>query len=71
VIGVEEGGRVGGVRDINEARLPLTHVLTKISPSIDIETESIQIQGKSEEWTPEQIGECHGEVKEHPCVKEK
>jgi hypothetical protein len=71
VIGVEEGGEVGGVRDINEARLSLTHALTKISPSIDIQTESIQIQDKSEECTPEQIRECHRDVKEHPCVRAK
>ena len=71
VIGVEEGGRVGGVRDINHARLRLTHALTKISQSINIETETIQIQGKSEECTPEQIGECHRDVKEHPCVRAK
>jgi len=25
---------------------------------------------KPEECTPEQIRECHGDVSEHPCIKE-
>lgn len=29
-----------------------------------------KLKGKPEECTPEQIRECHGEVKEHPCVEE-
>ena len=29
-----------------------------------------RLKGKPEECTPEQVRECHGEVKEHPCVKE-
>ena len=29
-----------------------------------------KLQGKPEECTPEQIRECHGEVAEHPCIKE-
>jgi hypothetical protein len=28
-----------------------------------------RLKGKPEECTPEQIRECHGEVKEHPCAK--
>ena len=27
-----------------------------------------KLKGKPEECTPEQITECHGDVKEHPCV---
>ena len=27
-----------------------------------------QLAGEPEECTPEQIRECHGDVKEHPCV---
>ena len=30
-----------------------------------------KLKGKPGECTPEQIRECHGEVKEHPCVEEK
>ena len=30
-----------------------------------------RLKGKPEECSPEQITECHGDVKEHPCVKEK
>ncbi len=30
-----------------------------------------KLKGKPEECTPEQIKECHGEVKEHPCQSEK
>ena len=30
-----------------------------------------KLKGKPEECTPEQIKECHGEVKEHPCESEK
>lgn len=30
-----------------------------------------KLEGKPEECTPEQIRECHGDVKEHPCTKEK
>jgi len=30
-----------------------------------------RLKGKPEECSPEQIKECHGDVKEHPCVKEK
>jgi hypothetical protein len=29
-----------------------------------------KLKGKPEECTPEQIKECHGDVPEHPCVKE-
>ena len=28
------------------------------------------LTGKPEECSPEQIKECHGDVEEHPCVKE-
>ena len=28
-----------------------------------------QCKGKPEECSPEQIKKCHGDVKEHPCVK--
>ena len=28
-----------------------------------------KLKGKPEECTPEQIKECHGEVKEHPCIE--
>ncbi len=28
-----------------------------------------QLKTKPEECTPEQIKECHGEDKDHPCVK--
>jgi len=28
-----------------------------------------RLKGKPEECTPEQIRECHGDEKEHPCVK--
>lgn len=30
-----------------------------------------RLKGKPEECSPEQIKECHGEVVEHLCVKEK
>ena len=30
-----------------------------------------KLQGKPEECTPEQIKECHGEGKGHPCQEEK
>ncbi len=29
-----------------------------------------KLKGRPEECTPEQIKECHGEVKEHPCESE-
>ncbi len=29
-----------------------------------------KLKDRPEECTPEQIRECHGEVKEHPCVEE-
>jgi hypothetical protein len=29
-----------------------------------------KLKGKPEECSPEQIKECHGEVVEHPCVKQ-
>lgn len=29
-----------------------------------------KLKGKPGECSPEQIRECHGEVTEHPCVKE-
>ena len=28
-----------------------------------------ELIGKPEDCSPEQIEKCHGEVKEHPCVK--
>jgi hypothetical protein len=30
-----------------------------------------RLKGKPGECSPEQIKECHGQVKEHPCVKKK
>ena len=30
-----------------------------------------RLKDKPGECSPEQIKECHGDVKEHPCVKEK
>ena len=27
------------------------------------------LKGKPQECTPEQIKECHGDAKDHPCVK--
>ncbi len=30
-----------------------------------------KLKGKPEECTPEQIKECHGEGKDHPCEDEK
>jgi ArsR family transcriptional regulator len=30
-----------------------------------------RLKGKTEECTPEQIRECHGDEKEHPCVPKK
>ncbi len=27
-----------------------------------------QLKGKPEECSPEKIKECHGDVKDHPCV---
>ena len=30
-----------------------------------------KLKGKPEECTPEQIKECHGDVKEHPCAEKK
>jgi hypothetical protein len=30
-----------------------------------------RLKGKPGECSPEQIRECHGEVKKHPCAKEK
>jgi DNA-binding Lrp family transcriptional regulator len=30
-----------------------------------------KLEGKSEECAPEQIKECHGDVKEHPCESPK
>ena len=29
-----------------------------------------KLKGKPGECRPEQIKECHGDVKEHPCVEE-
>lgn len=29
-----------------------------------------QLKGKPQECTPEQIKECHGDQKDHPCVSE-
>lgn len=29
-----------------------------------------QLKGKPQECSPEQIQKCHGDVKEHPCVKD-
>ena len=29
-----------------------------------------KLKGKPGECSPEQIKECHGDVKEHPCVTE-
>ena len=29
-----------------------------------------KLKGRPEECTPEQIRECHGDVKEHPCKRE-
>lgn len=31
----------------------------------------IKLQDKPENCSPEQIRECHGDVKEHPCTKQK
>jgi hypothetical protein len=30
-----------------------------------------KLKGKPEECSPEQIRECHGEEKKHPCVQPK
>lgn len=30
-----------------------------------------KLKGKPEECTPEQIKECHGDDKEHPCESDK
>jgi hypothetical protein len=30
-----------------------------------------KLKDKPENCTPEQIKECHGDTKDHPCVKEK
>ena len=30
-----------------------------------------QLKGKPQECTPEQIQECHGDSKKHPCVSQK
>ena len=30
-----------------------------------------KLKGKPDECTPEQIKECHGEVREHPCEGDK
>lgn len=29
-----------------------------------------KLEGRPEECSPEQIKECHGETKEHPCEEE-
>ena len=29
------------------------------------------LKGKPEECTPEQIRECHGDEKDHPCIPKK
>jgi len=29
-----------------------------------------KLKGKPQECTPEQIRECHGDSKDHPCVRE-
>lgn len=31
----------------------------------------IKLQDKPENCTPEQIRACHGDVQDHPCMKEK
>ncbi len=31
----------------------------------------VRLKGKPDECTPEQIRECHGDEKEHPCVPQK
>ena len=28
-----------------------------------------ELEGKPEDCTPEQIKKCHGDAKDHPCVK--
>ena len=28
-----------------------------------------RLKGKPEECTPEQVEECHGDAKKHPCVE--
>jgi hypothetical protein len=30
-----------------------------------------RLKGKPGECSPEQIKECHGDIKEHPCVEKK
>jgi len=30
-----------------------------------------QLKGKPQECTPEQVQECHGDVKKHPCEPNK
>lgn len=30
-----------------------------------------KLKGKPEECTPEQIKECHGDSKDHPCTEKK
>ena len=30
-----------------------------------------KLKGEPEECIPEQVKECHGELKEHPCVQKK
>ena len=30
-----------------------------------------KLRGQPKQCTPEQIKECHGELKEHPCVQKK
>lgn len=30
-----------------------------------------KLKGKPEDCTPQQIRECHGDIKEHPCVDKK
>ncbi len=44
----------------------------KESSNRDYCKEPGRLEGKPEECSPEQIRECHGEVREHPCTtKEK
>jgi DNA-binding transcriptional ArsR family regulator len=50
--------------------LPMPHPQPKEAVMCQNCQQPIQLQDKPENCTPEQIRQCHGDVKDHPCNKE-
>jgi len=55
--------------------LPMAATISKERGAIDMCMDCCKqpekLQGKPEDCTPEQIKECHGDTKDHPCETEK